>query len=165
MMKKKTLATLLTLTMLTTAAVPAFAAGTAFDKDTDKGTTEITYKVDSTYTITIPVDVDLASTTKTGAVTIADAKIPFGQSLNIKVTSTNYDKENSKFRLKDGAKENYIDYKINDGSNDIANEAIILSAAAGTTEKTVNLTFSLVNSEQNIAGSYADTLTFTAAVE
>ena len=159
MMKKKTLATLLTLTMLTTAAVPVFAA----DKTNDTGSTELTYTVESTFTMTIPADTTLTGGTGSSTVSVSDAVIPSGQSLNITVSSANYDTSNSKFRLKDQDKDsNYINYTITKNDNNITGGDSVLTVASGTETGSANLVYKA--DVTKVAGTYKDTLTFTATV-
>lgn len=156
MMKKKTLATLLTLTMLATAAVPVFAA----DKTSDTKNVELTYKVESTFTMTIPADTTLTGGTGSSTVSVSDAVIPFGQSLNITIASTNYDTDS--FRLKDGNNANYIKYTIKNGSTPISNNDTILSVDSDNATGTVTLNYEAEQAKK--AGTYTDQLTFTATV-
>lgn len=158
MMKKKTLATLLTLTMLTTAAVPAIAFGE--DKTTDTQNIELTYKVDSTFTVTIPAETALTNGKGSSTVSVSDAVIPFGQSLNITIASTNY--ETNSFRLKDGANDNYIKYTIKNGATGISNNETILSVNSDNATGSVTLDYEAEQAKK--AGTYKDQLTFTAAV-
>ena len=160
MMKKKTLATLLTLTMLATAAVPVFAA----DKTSDTGNAELTYTVESTFTMIIPANTTLTDGIGSGTVSASDVVIPSNKLLNIKVKSTNYN-STDKFRLKDNNSDNYIKYTIKNGETAIDNEATVLSVAADTAVTPVTLNFALVDLAQKVAGTYTDTLTFTATVE
>ena len=158
MMKKKTLATLLTLTLLTTAAVPAVAFGV--DKTTDTQNIELTYKVESTFTMTIPADITLTGGTGSSTVGVSDAVIPFGQSLNITIASPNYDTDS--FRLKDGDKDNYIKYTIKNGATGISNNDKILSVTSGSATESVTLDYEAEQAKK--AGTYTDQLTFTATV-
>ena len=157
MMKKKTLATLLTLTMLATAAVPVFAA----DVTTETGQeTTVTYDVTSSFTVVIPESVALTNGTGSGEITVTDAVIDFGKNLNVTITSaTNYDAANSAFRLRDGDKESYVKYTIKNGSVDVKKDVAFLTVSAGTATGAATLTYTADKATK--AGNYTDKLTFT----
>lgn len=158
MMKKKTLATLLTLTMLTTAAVPVFAAGEAGNSTT------LTYTVASDYQVVIPPDVPLSSENGTGDVTfqINNALIEFGKELNVSISeSTNY--ADGKFHLSDGH-ENTIEYTIKKDGTDVAISTSFLTVKSGNTTGSAKLDFKTAEDAViTAAGDYTDKLTFNVA--
>ena len=136
-MKKKTLATLLTLTMLTTAAVPVFAADNdvTIDKTTNTGSTNITYKVESTYTVVIPPSITLDTATSDGT-TI--------------------------FQLKD-TKDHFVSYTIDKEGTTVNLNDKFLSMKGGETLPSVTLNITATGTPK-IAGDHTDKLTFTAAL-
>lgn len=167
MMKKKTLATLLTLTMLTTAAVPVFAADENVTTDGGEKKTTVSYEVGSTFTVVIPATVTLTNGTNTGdsgKISVSDAIIPEGKNLTVTITdATNYDTTGNKFRLVDSANpNNYLDYTIKNGEAAVTKGTAFLSVPAGTATGDAALTYT---AKANKAGTYTDQLTFTAKVE
>ena len=167
MMKKKTLATLLTLTMLTTAAVPVFAEDV--DVTTETGQSSIvTYKVDSNFTVTIPKDVTLKDGTGNGAIKVgANAMIPSGKSLTVTITNANkYDEADKKFHLVDTKDpNNTLGYTISTaGIDKVEKDVAFLTVPAGTVAET-SATLSYTADTVIKAGEYEDTLTFTVAVK
>lgn len=157
MMKKKTLATLLTLTMLTTAAVPVFAAEGG-------NSTLVTYTpTPNTYQVVIPATttIDAGSGEGTGEIKATGVLLEDSKSLKVSIgTSTN------NFMLKKSEDDtNGVAYKITkQGDNaELAADSLILTVASGTGSGSVTLAYKA--DKPAVVGIYTDTLTFTAKVE
>lgn len=101
--------------------------------------------------------------------------IPEGKKLQIKIKGENYD-DTAGYRVKNG-NNNYLGYTITKDSDNtnaaLGNDVVLFAVDAGTNSHNENLTFKLTtnNSQDSnaniseVAGSYKDTLTFTATVE
>ena len=158
MMKKKTLATLLTLTMLTTAAVPVFA-----EEGEGNSSTLLTYTPDpNTYTFVIPPNTTIAANgTGTGNVKVKDVLLDTGKSLTVSIgTSTN------NFMLKkDESDTNGVAYTITKqpDATELKTGDSVLTVASGKGGDSVTLTYKA--NKPVVVGTYTDTLTFTAKVE
>lgn len=165
MMKKKTLATLLTLTMLTTAAVPVFA------EEGDNRATELTYTVASTYTLTIPKTVSWKSADGAGAITITvdKAVIKPDETVNVSILNGDHpDGADNPFRMID-AKGNFLSYKIEKKEVDETVTVVKLAEPflSVTGEQTLPASATLnvtATGTPKIAGDHTDKLTFTAAI-
>ncbi|MGN1126900.1 MAG: hypothetical protein ACI4RI_05610, partial [Ruminococcus sp.] len=75
---KKLLATLLSISILASVSVTAFAAEINQDSDPKTATAEITTSISPKYTVTIPADVDVAfnaTTTDFGEIKVTSAQI------------------------------------------------------------------------------------------
>lgn len=160
---------------------------------TSSGTTEVKYVVTEAYTWSIPKTIDFGSnagvnktvtvsTTAGGALQNDDSKvtviknvIPEGKTLTIKVGSTQYE---STYRVKaENSNNTYLPYTIKKSEDASAqaltNNDTVLTLASGTNEYSQPLVFTLTTNSttdsskkiSEVAGSYKDTLTFTATVE
>ena len=157
-MKKKTLATLLTLTMLATAAVPVFAA--EGDVTTDGGTKEtaVTYNVASSFTVVIPESVTLTNGTGAGEIKVTDAVIESDKNLTVTITNAvGYDSTNG-FQLKNGSGDT-VKYTIKNGETNVVKDVAFLTVPAGTAAGSATLTYAAAKATK--AGTYTDKLTFT----
>ena len=159
---KRKLAFLLALVLVLAFSSSALAA--TFDQDTTGGgTTTVTYTVTSSYTITIPDAITAEAGTDTPAKTVSVNSgflIENGQTLTINVASANV------FKLKSAANDT-INYTLSSDGNTTpalssTNTKVLAVSAGATTGLTANLTFDI--EDPTIAGTYTDTLTFTAAV-
>ena len=163
---KKTLSLALAAVMALSLAVPAFAAD--ITTDGGSGTTVVTYGMSQGFTVTIPASIDLDADAKaTADVTAENVLIPFGKTLNVRVSGDDY---TDKWELIDAASAaNKLTYTIGttDGASDIVNNSVVLdvdSGEASASTVTETLYFE-VTDEITKAGSYADTLTFTVSVD
>ena len=149
---KKLFALILTVCLLASMSVTAFAA------NTEGGSTKISFNVDPTYTVTIPADVsgDCASLSIE-----AEPILKETEKVAISIgASANY---NGTFRLKEKNKEIYIDYTISNGTKILDVGSVVLEQEAAAPEKaTANLTFT--PGKALYSGDYSDTLTFIIAV-
>ena len=158
-MKKIFLA--LAMTMAIGSVATVFAADTTKELTNDTGETKVEYTMPQSYTIVIPVDFKLEAkgTTVTREVSARNVFIAYNKKLQVKVNSTNASE--SKWYLKE-TDDNKLEYSIESGDTTIVKNDVVLEIAAGDTNggKSV-LEFGLV-SDVTKAGTYQDTLTFTA---
>lgn len=140
----------------------AFAA--TLDMDTTSGTMDVTYGVESGYTVTIPGDLALTdATAKTANVSASNVMIEAGEILKVTISSTNYANNNWNL-VAEGAAANKLPYTIKADGVSVANGGTILSVADGIGSDESVLSFQLVDLPTR-AGQYKDTLTFTVSVE
>lgn len=132
----------------------------------EDNTTEVNYTVSESYEFTVPATTTIASdaTVLTNGVAITKNSIAVGKKLQISVASTN----SWNLKLVDGTDNDKLAYTASLDSSTwaaIANNAVVLEKAAGTIGSQ-NLYAKLTSAAGNEtkAGTYKDTLTFTAAV-
>lgn len=156
-------------------AMPVFAS--TLDVDTTSGTTEVTYGVESTYTVTIPVDFNFTNVKleSVGNVSATDVLLANGKKLVVTMTSANYDSTNG-YTLDYGTGDvSMIEYFIKTESTpdsgtfdtDFVNESSILEVNAGIVEKDIDVKFSTSLAEIDKAiksGEHKDTLTFSCSI-
>ena len=130
---KKFIALAIAILMLTTLAVPAFAA--------DSGTTQITYTVGDSYTLTVPSEITVAGTAAAIAVSeynVVDAK-------QVKVTATSAG-----------------EWKLNDTYAYVLNETEFTFDDNGS--QNVSAAWDEGTVAPTAAGTYTDTVTFTGSI-
>ena len=145
------------------------------------GNISVTYSNDPTYTVTIPADVNFTALSQTNTDKTLSASGVFlnhGKVVKVSVASANgYQMKNTDTT----DTTSYIGYTLSATSDDATvATAFGTGVSSGTTSQllatfangnaatkgsgTVNLTFVNDNGSHAVAGSYADTLTFTIAV-
>ena len=164
-MKKKILTVALVCAMMSAAAITVNAEPiTPQTSDPKNGSTDVSYQVDPTYTITIPESVTLSKDNTVNAdITAADVLLEKGK--NITVTLTGASNTTTANATTFNAKNNtsVATYTITAGSTAVA---LGDEVASFTTDGTQDLTFSVANTTGVIyAGAHTETLTFTVAVE
>ena len=154
---RKLLTVLVSVLMVLTCTATVFADG---------NTTEVNYEVSESYEFTVPATTTIStdSTTLTNGVAITKNSIAVDKKLQIKVASTN----SWNLKLVNGTDNDKLAYTASLDSSTwaaLANDAVVLEKAAGTLGSQ-NLYAKLTNAAGNEtkAGTYKDTLTFTAAV-
>ena len=181
---KKIIALALALVMMAAIAVPTFAANKTFDQAANSSTAIVEYGVGQTYTVTIPekIVIDSASLNGTADISASNVKIAGGNTLNVRVSSTYYDDNNTvdvttddTWVLKDitedseSADVNYMIQKTDVNGEKVVSAVTVVLAVESTTSGTggntgaATLYFSTNGTSQ--VGTYQDTLTFTAEVE
>ena len=149
---KKLFALILTVCLLATMSVTAFAANTT------GGSTTITIDIAPTYTVTIPADVNVqfnATETAFGAIEVTASQIHPNKCIKVELTS-------------DGKLENSIDatkvipYSIKDSQGAAFTSATYLTEG-DKTELSIHITADDWNAAY--AGEYSDTVTFTITYE
>ena len=154
---KKLFALILTVCLLATMSVTAFAANRPV------GETEVSFNVDPTYTVTIPATVLLERQEDNGIVTYendytltaeAGVRLKKGEYIEIAVLS------DFEMTTTEGAT---LDYTITAGGNAVAGGGVVAEFATDKAEQTA--TIHIAANDPDYAGEYKDTVTFTVAVK
>ena len=154
---KKLFTLILTVCLLASMSVTAFAANTT------GGETEVSFNVDPTYTVTIPATVELNKVDTEGVVTYendytigANAGVRLKKNEYIEVTVT------SDFEMitAEGAT---LAYNIAAGGSNVANNGVV--AAFDTDKDEQTATIHIAANDPDYAGEYKDTVTFTITVK
>lgn len=153
---KKLFALILTVAMIATMSVTAFAA--EIDQDTaapQEGSIAVRYQVAPTYTVTIPATVTLGENAKIEAENVVVEK---GKQVEVALTNAN----DFKVATPEGAE---LTYTVKNGEAEVAEGDTVLAVnpADGTTGETT-LSFVAPTTIQ-YAGKYEGTVTFTVAVK
>ncbi|WP_293966526.1 hypothetical protein [uncultured Eubacterium sp.] len=121
--------------------------------------TQISYSVAPTYTITIPATVELGDTAEIKAENVVVEK---GSQVEVKLTDTSEDDNSFKLKSNEGAE---LAYTINNGTNDISVGDTVLAVNPDNSDTgTANLSFFKQGNEA-YAGAYKGTVTFTVSIE
>ena len=146
---KKLLTLALVGAMLTATGITAFAE-----------TTNVSYNVDPSYTVSIPASVTLGDAAVTADITASDVILEGGKKIEVELTSASNTPSGSTFNAKNG--DSTVTYTIT-GDSAIA---IGDTVATFTADGSKTLTFSAADkSAATVAGSHTETLTFTVSVE
>ena len=154
---KKLFAVLLAVAMLATMSVTAFAANTT------GGSTQVSFHVDPTYTVTIPATVELNKVEDNGVVTYendytltasAGVRLKKGEYIEVTVAS------DFTMTTTEGAT---LAYSINAGSDAVANNGVV--AKFETDKNAQSTTIHIAANDPDYAGEYKDTVTFTLEVK
>lgn len=143
-------------------AMPVFA-----DTLTGTGTSGINVQYDVTpgFTWSIPSNTaDITNGEVERTVTVNSVIIPASNHLDIKVSSTNASETAWKLvnTSDSNTTTNYIEYTITKGTDTIQSGGTIFSVASGELTGTATLKINTTSAAKNYAGTYTDTLTFTA---
>ena len=154
---KKLFAVILTVAMLATMSVTAFAANRPV------GETEVSFKVDPTYIVTIPATVTLNKVEDNGTVTYendytltaqAGVRLKKGEYIEVTVAS------NFEMTTQEGAT---LAYGITAAGNSVDNNGVVAEFDTDKLEQTA--TIHIAAADPDYAGEYKDTVTFTVAVK
>ena len=154
---KKLFALILTVAMLASMSVTAFAA------NTEGGSTELSFNVDPTYTVTIPATVELERQEDNGTVTYendytltaqAGVRLKKGEYIEVTVAS------DFEMTTTEGAT---LDYTITAENAAVANNGVVAEFATDKAEQTA--TIHIAANDPDFAGEYKDTVTFTLTVK
>ena len=154
---KKVFALLLTVAMFATMSVTAFA------ENTTGGSTEVSFNVDPTYTVTIPATVELNKVDIDGVVTYendytltaqAGVRLKKGEYIEVTVAS------DFEMTTTEGAT---LDYVITAGGNAVDNKGVVATFDTDKAEQTA--TIHIAANDPDYAGEYTDTVTFTLEVK
>ena len=146
---KKLLAIILAALMIAACSVTAFAE-----------TTNVSYNVDPSYTVSIPAAVTLGDSAVEADITASDVILEGGKKIAVELTSASNTASGSTFNAKNG--DSAVTYTIT------GDEAIAVgdTVATFTANGSKTLTFSAADkSAATVAGSHTETLTFTVSVE
>lgn len=166
---KKSLSMVLALALSLSMALPAFAVTeiTSANVGANTGETVVTYGTSEGFTVTIPADfnIDTATNKATADVKADDVMIAYGKTLNVKISGDDY--VDSWELIDTNAADNTLTYEIGttEGGNDIVNNSVVLSVAAGNTSGATETLYFEVIDNLTKAGTYKDTLTFTVSVD
>ena len=154
---KKLFALILTVAMLASMSVTAFAA------NTEGGSTELSFNVDPTYTVTIPATVELERQEDNGTVTYendytltaqAGVRLKKGEYIEVTVAS------DFEMTTTEGAT---LAYTITAENAAVANNGVVAEFATDKAEQTA--TIHIAANDPDFAGEYKDTVTFTLTVK
>ena len=154
---KKLFSFILTVALMATMSVTAFAANTT------GGSTEVSFNVDPTYTVTIPATVELQKVEDNGTVTYendytltaqAGVRLKKGEYIEVTVAS------DFKMITTEGAT---LDYTITAENAAVVNNGVVAEFATDKAEQTS--TIHIAANDPDFAGEYKDTVTFTLTVK
>ena len=154
---KKLFALILAVVMIATMSVTAFAANTT------GGSTEVSFNVDPTYTVTIPATVELQKVEDNGTVTYendytltaqAGVRLKKGEYIEVTVAS------DFEMTTTEGAT---LAYTITAEGAAVANNGVL--AEFETNKSAQSTTIHIAANDPDYAGEYKDTVTFTVAVK
>ena len=160
---KKLFALILTVCLLATMSTTAFAAEIGPGANASQGSTEISFNVDPTYTVTIPATVELVRQDNNDTVTYenyytigANAGVRLKKNEYIEVTIAS----DFEMTTEQGAT---LDYTITKGRNAVATGDVV--AEFETDKAAQSTTIHIAADDPDYAGEYKDTVTFTVAVK
>ena len=154
----KLFALILTVCLLASMSVTAFAANTA------GGSTEVTFNVDPTYTVTIPATVELQKVEDNGVVTYendytisaeAGVRLKMGEYIEVTIAS-DFTMETDEYA--------WLDYVVFDADDqEVENYGIV--ATFETDKNAQSTTIHIAADDPDYAGEYKDTVIFTVSVK
>ena len=154
---KKIFALILAIALMASMSVTAFAA------NTEGGSTEVSFNVDPTYTVTIPATVELQKVEDNGTVTYendytltAEAGVRLKKNEYIQVTVA------SDFEMTTGEGAT-LEYTITAGTTAIINNGVV--AEFETDKAAQTSTIHIAANDPDYAGEYMDTVVFTLEVK
>ena len=159
---KKLFALILTVCLLATMSVTAFAAEIGPGANASQGSTELSFNVDPTYTVTIPATVELQKVEDNGTVTYendytltAEAGVRLKKNEYIEVTVLS----DFEMTTQEGAT---LAYTITKDDAALV-DSIVAEFDTDKLEQTA--TIHVAAADPDYAGEYKDTVTFTVAVK
>lgn len=160
---KKLFTLILTVAMLATMSVTAFAAEIGTETNASQGSTEVSFNVDPTYTVTIPATVELQKVEDNGTVTYEN-DYTIGANAGVRLKKNEYIEVTvaSDFTM-ETAEGAILAYGITAGGNAVANNGVV--ATFGTDKNAQSTTIHIAANDPDYAGEYKDTVTFTVAVK
>ena len=160
---KKVFALILTVVMLATMSVTAFAAEIGPGANASQGSTEVSFNVGHTYTVTIPATVELQKVEDNGTVTyendytieaVAGVRLKKNECIEVTVAS------DFEMTTTEGAT---LAYSITAGGNAVDNNGVV--ATFGTDKNAQSTTIHIAANDPDYAGEYKDNVIFTVAVK
>ena len=160
---KKLFAILLAVALMATMSVTAFATEIGPGANASQGSTEVSFNVDPTYTVTIPATVELNKVEDNGTVTYendytltaqAGVRLKKGEYIEVTV-ATDFEMTTT-----EGAT---LAYGITAAGAPVANNGVVAEFDTDKAEQTA--TIHIAANDPDFAGEYKDTVTFTVAVK
>jgi hypothetical protein len=149
--------------MMASMSVTAFAAEIGPEANASQGSTEVSFNVDPTYTVTIPATVELERQEDNGTVTYendytltAEAGVRLKKNEYIEVTVAS----DFEMTTTEGAT---LAYTITAEGAAVANNGVV--ATFETDKNAQSTTIHIAANDPDYAGEYTDTVTFTIAVK
>ena len=150
---KKLFALILTVAMLATMSVTAFAANTT------GGSMEVTYSVAPAYTVTIPETVTIGADGTSAEISAANVVVEKGQYVSVTLATDN----NFTVKTTEGAE---LTYTVTANGETVAAGGEILAVnPADSATGTATITFNIDETAIQYAGTYTGSATFTIAVK
>ena len=160
---KKLFALILTVCLLATMSVTAFAAEIGPGANASQGSTEVSFNVDPTYTVTIPATVELERQEDNGTVTYEN-DYTIGANAGVRLKKNEYIEVTvaSDFEMTttEGAT---LAYTITAEDAAVATGGVV--ATFGTDKNAQSTTIHIAANDPDYAGEYKDTVTFTLTVK
>ena len=160
---KKLFALILTVCLLATMSTTAFAAEIGPGANASQGSTEVSFNVDPTYTVTIPATVELDKVDTDGVVTYendytltAEAGVRLKKNEYIEVTVAS----DFEMTTQEGAT---LEYTITAENAAVATGGVVAEFDTDKAEQTA--TIHIAAADPDYAGEYKDTVTFTLEVK
>ena len=160
---KKVFAVILAVALMATMSVTAFAAEIGPGANASQGSTEVSFNVDPTYTVTIPATVELNKVDTEGVVTYendytltaqAGVRLKKGEYIEVTVAS------DFEMTTTEGAT---LAYTITAENAAVANNGVVAEFDTDKAEQTA--TIHIAANDPDFAGEYKDTVTFTLTVK